>query len=259
MAKSKKRFLVILFVLVLLSLFFIPKSLFKSIAEISSDDFATPESTESIGEITSGMTIVQQFPRLYSEINSIKLQFANYSNRANKGILNIRVYDESKIVADVSYDVSDIGDCEYVSVPFDIQQGRIGEKMKIEISADSQKGSAITLCISEDSLQKIDGLLLLNGITNTKNINMKILYVSPKLNVLWWAVGIIILWLMIPLGIYDKLISEYKKNEKFKRKVNLFFEGLIFITIAFLLVSLRDLSFLTDPTIYGEEIGRAHV
>jgi hypothetical protein len=230
------------------------KCVFKSTEEINFTDYSDFETIQNVGELTSDITVVQEFYRPYQEIDGMELQFANYSDRLNKGIVNIKVFNEEEMLANINYDVSKIGDGEYIKVPFDSKKGHIGDKMSVKIDSDSKAGSAVTLWLSENvKLKKLDGFVKVNGNQVEKNLHIKLRYISPKINNIWWLVAVFIAWLTIPSGICNRLVAEFNNNEKFRHKVLGGCKGLLFIIVGFVLLSFRDLSYITAPALYGED------
>lgn len=253
MFTRNKMFLLLLICIVGIGLY-TNKYIFKSTEEINFTDYSDFDTIQNVGELTSNLTIEQEFNRPYQEIDGIELQFANYSNRMNQGSVKIKVFNEEEIVANINYDVSKIGDGEYIKVPFDINKGRIGDKISVKIEADSKAGSAVTLWLSENvKLNKLGGIVKVNGNKVEKNLHIKLRYMSPKINNIWWLVVVFIAWLTIPLGICESLVTKFNNNENFRQKVINVCGGLFFIILGFALLSLRDMSYITEPALYGED------
>ncbi|WP_459479426.1 hypothetical protein [Clostridium saccharoperbutylacetonicum] len=208
--------------------------------------------TEITGEITKNLAIKQEIEHLYGSVNSIELQFASFNNRNNKGTVNVKISSEDKILADRNYDVSKIKDEEFVKVPFDKTSTLVDQNIVIEISSpDSKDGSAVTMWMSEKNNN--NGKLVISGKENKKMLNLKINYESPKFNSLIWGICIFILWLMMPIGIYKKLYNKYLIDENFKKSVKKYCCYMMLLILAFGLICLRDLNFLTKPIIYAED------
>jgi hypothetical protein len=212
-------------------------------------------STEITGEITKGSMINQEVDHIYGDIRSIELKFANFSNRNNKGNINIKVISGNKILADNNYDISKINDGEFIKVPFNKSLNLNDENINIEISSpDCKEGSAVTLWMSsiDDPINDRSSLIV-NGEKTGKILDMKINYLSPKVNNLFWEICILILWIMIPIGIFEGIHKKYITNENLRKTAKKYYVYIILLSLAFVLFCLRDLSFLTSPVIYAED------
>lgn len=211
--------------------------------------------TEITGEITKNIKISQNIEHIYGNVKSIELQFASFNNRNNMGTVKIKIISGDKILADKNYDVSKINDGEFVKVPFNKTSNFSDENILIEVSSlDSKEGSAVTLWMSEkDSMLSNNGKLTINGKETKKMLNIKLNYISAKLNYLFWGMCIFILWIMIPFGVYKRIYNRYIDDEYFKRAAKKYCCYSMLLILAFTLICFRDLNFLTSPIIYAED------
>ncbi len=251
MRKIEKAMIVL--IVAFLILLFTP--LFKTTEIFDYSKSNLPDSTQVTGEITKGTIISQTLKRVYPDIKGINLQFATYSNRSNNGNINVKVYDENNIVADQTMDVSNIKDGEFVFVPFTTKTGNPNDNLKIDISGiDSVNGSAVTLWMANNnSLKKDNASLIINGKETTKTLNMSVQYQSPKLSIWAWGVFLILIWLMISCGIMQNIVNKFKTNLEFRKKTKNVLTYIVLASVGLVLLSIRDLSFITSPTIYAED------
>ena len=151
------------------------------------------------------------------------------------------------MVGKIERDVASIGDGEFVTVRLDKKEGNPDDHLKTRIYAvNSAPGKAVTVWLNENELmRKLSSALHINERESQKSMNIKIGYVSPKINRLWISYLILILF-----GLYYFIERIKVSLNSFwlqhKWEVGLFFVG-------FLLLCFRDLSFLSEPILYAED------
>lgn len=253
--KSKQRSFKILLIVIILAIIISLPIILKTVDTQDFTKYNLKNSTETTGEIVIGRVIHQEFTRPYKKLDGLSLQFANYSDRPNKGIVNIRVYDNHNRIASVSLDASKIEDGQFIRIPFEHKVGDIGSKMAVEVtSPNSTTGSAVTLWMSQNKqLTKIGGKLKVDNVETSQNLHMKLEYFSPKVNFTLWIALLIVIWFFIPLGLAGKIITKYQSDMQFRQRVKSLLRWTAFIVVGFVLLSLRDLSFLTSPSLYAED------
>lgn len=216
---------------------------------------ATKNTSGDVGEIVENSVIIQTFKRTYERINGLNLQFANYGNRTNKGFVNVKVYDDNNEVANTDIDVSTIQDGQFVYIPFTNKTGNPESTLKINIvGTDSKAGSAVTIWTADNKkLDNIDSNLVINGVESSKSLNLSVDYQTPKVHPIVWGILLVILWLVASIFILENGITKWNSNLQSRKKILDFLFVLGLIVTGFVLVSLRDLSFLTFPSLYAED------
>lgn len=119
----KKRIVLYIILSVVIPIILTVFSFLKSVDILDFTQYSTKDASKTTGEIVAGTVIHQEFQRLYKEMDGIRLQFANYSNRPNNGHINIKVSDDKAEIAMVHLDVSTIRDGEFVEIPFKKKKG----------------------------------------------------------------------------------------------------------------------------------------
>lgn len=253
--KKNNKLVMLLLIGVAFLVLLISSNIFKSVETKDFTAHLTGNTPETTGEIVTGSIIRQQFQRVYETMDGLSLQFANYSGRPNSGEINVRVYNESTQIADVVVEASAIGDGEFIDIPFEKKDGRVGSNMTVEItSSNGQAGSAVTLWMTENNmLDNLGARLTINGTETTKSLHFKLDYISPKINPVFWFMLLFLLWLTIPTRLFGKFANKYIIERKFHDKVNSVLYSTGLIVAGFILLGLRDLSFLTQPTLYAED------
>lgn len=228
---------------------------FKSVDTLDFTKYSKKDATETTGEIVAGTVIHQEIKRVYEKMDGIRLQFANYSDRSNKGHINIKVSDNETEVANINLDVSKIKDGEFVAVPFQYKLGKIGSLLSVDVKGiDSQHGSAVTLWMTENKIiESLEPELLINNVAVPKSLHLQLVYFSPKINNNIGIVLLVLLWLMIPTGILGRILNKYRADKKFSKRADGLLYSAFLLVFGFVLLSLRDLSFITSPALYAED------
>lgn len=212
-------------------------------------DFTTsnsPDSTSIVGELTNSNMVIEKIISPYKNLKSISIQFANFSNRKNSGIVEISLYKDNKLIDSILYDASSIKDGEYLTLPIH-SNINIGDELILKIfSKDGKLGSSVTCFISNNSLlDKLGNKLFVNNVSSDKHLNLKYSYNSNQLNFHIFLIFILVLVLLY-------IITDNKYTNIICNIQRLYPYFILFI-IAFILISLRDLSFLTSPNLYAED------
>lgn len=212
-------------------------------------DFTTsnsPDSTSIVGELTNNNMVIEKIISPYKNLKSISIQFANFSNRKNSGTVEMSLYKDNKLIDSILYNASSIKDGEYLTLPVHSNID-IGDELILKISSkDGQSGSSVTCFISNNSLlDKLGNKLFVNNVSSNKHLNLKYSYNSNQLN---FDIFLIIVLILVFVYIITK--NKYTNMACNLQKLYPYF---ILFTIAFILLSLRDLSFLTSPNLYAED------
>ncbi|WP_252254642.1 hypothetical protein [Clostridium sp. ZBS12] len=254
---NKKRCVIFssIFIIVFIGILLVNSSkIFTTEGVLDYSIYNTEGTTEITGEITNDSVVRQKFINYIPDLKSIEIQVATFNNRMNNGNINVKVTCEDNVLANKDYDISKIGDGEYINLSLDKNKDIFNKEILIDISSnDSKAGEAITLWMGDKKRTLNTGKLFINGIQSEKTLNMKLNYKSPKLNYLVFAVLVIAVWIMIPLDIYKNLYYKYIKNKENRDVVHKYVIYFLLIVLAFSIISLRDLSFITEPTIYAED------
>lgn len=225
---------------------------FKVIESVDYSTHSKQETYEITGEITKDLNVREEIINYIPNVNSIEVQFANFNNRINQGTLNIKVTVNDEVLASNNYDVSEIKDGEFIKIGLNKNLSGKNDKLIIDISSkDSIQGSAVTLWMSEKEGIYNNTKLMINGIEVGKSLNIKLNYESPKIGYHIFVIFILIVWIMYILKIYYQLYVKLIINlgieiKKYRKYLSL-------IIFAFVIICLRDLSFLSEPTIYAED------
>lgn len=95
--------------------------------------------------------------------------------------------------------------------------------------------------------------LEINNVVVPKSLHMQVEYFSPKMNSGIWIIVFFLLWLLIPTGILGKFLDKYQSDRVFNKKINRILCSMCLVVVGFVLLSLRDLSFITSPALFAED------
>lgn len=209
-----------------------------------------PDSAIPFGEIVAGAQISQEVRFTTNDVDLCEVQFANYNNRANSGFVRIDVTSDGELIGSTKRNVATIGDGEFVKVEL-TRRALAGASMAINIvGIDGIAGSCVTTWMSEINKSQLTALTIeeikIDGKSNGRSLHLKLKSHPYKINFLWIiALTIFIsLFLKARTGLNLILINA----SKFK------LIGLLIIS-GFIILTLRDSSYLTLPIIYAEDGG----
>jgi hypothetical protein len=234
--------------LVLLALVMFHAIFVRGNASFSIAQFSEPDSYVAAPELIEGVEYVQSMTCFCENITSIGFQFANYSNRPNTGTVGIIVMSDGNQIASKQIDASTITDGGYISVVLDATP-ELGSLLKIQISADSQPGQAVTVWLTRNEpLSRSGASLSIDGASSEFNLNMSLGYRDIKLPVGFWYILVVCVFLSFVLGLPQYIYSKLKNNVRAKR-MSLY---MLLLAIGTVLFSLRSLVFVSTPIFYGE-------
>lgn len=235
--------------LIIPCIFIIFMIIFSTFIKTDYVDFTTsnsPDSASIVGELTNDNTVTEKIISPYKNLKSISIQFANFSNRKNSGTVEISLYKDNKLIDNVLYDASSINDGEYLILPIHSNID-IGDELILKIfSSDGESGSSVTCFTSNNSLlDKLGNKLFINNIPSDKHLNLKYSYNSEELN--------FHIFLIVILVLVFAYITVKNKYTNIVCNIQKLYPYFILFTIAFISLSLRDLSFLISPNLYAED------
>lgn len=251
------RNVVLIFVLIFILMFGITSFIKNNESFISSrslniTDYNVEGTTEITGEITKERIVTQKFKNYIPDLTSIELQFATFGDRNNKGNIFVKILCDDIILANSRYDSSKIKDGEYLKIPLDKDYNTKNKEIVVEVFSDECiEGSSVTLWMSQNKIG--NSSVSINGVETNKTLNMKFNYYSPRFIYLFAAIVILLMVILVGFGIDIKIYNKYKTDLKFNKLMKKYKKYFILIIFAIFILSIRNLNFITEPTIYAED------
>ena len=146
-------------------------------------------------ELNSKINYNQLIPVIFDNTKKIGLQFANYLNRNNHGVMRIVLSIKDRVIGEKKIDVSKIADNEYIYVELS-EVVNSGQMLNINVASDSEQGEGVTIWTVKSSiLNKIGAKFLINGEPSERQLNIAFCYESPKLSNFFWIVISILIFI----------------------------------------------------------------
>ncbi len=123
-------------------------------------------SEEPVGEITSQVTVAQEFvSECRGTVTKANLMLATYGRTNTQPVL-VRLIDMSNngTIAEHSFSAQSVADNSWYTIPIPPLSGSFGKTYQISISSpESVPGNAITIWSSQNGNHYLDGHAVLNG------------------------------------------------------------------------------------------------
>lgn len=200
-------------------------------------------------ELNSKINYNQLIPVIFDNTKKIGLQFANYLNRNNHGVMRIVLSIKDRVIGEKKIDVSKIADNEYIYVELS-EVVNSGQMLNINVASDSEQGEGVTIWTVKSSiLNKIGAKFLINGEPSERQLNIAFCYESPKLSNFFWIVISILIFIYYCSGVPSQFLAN-SENLFVLKKISFY---ILLLFIGTVVISLRNMDFIQQKMIYAEE------
>lgn len=242
---DKKHVILVIFMILFVSLFWICRGN----ENFYTIDIAEEDSAIAAPELTSGTIYNQNITIFFDKVNTVGLNFANYGNRANAGTVTISIYNNGEQIGYKALDAANIADGVYEFVELE-KEINSGETIELEIKSDSEIGQGVTIWSHTNALlSKLGSELEVNGEKQETLLDMVIGYKSPKMTKSFVICFLLLSILFVATGVPQYYSSKLAKSNK-ARKIAFY---LLLIFIGTVVVCLRNMQFISNLIIYGED------